>query len=120
MSSSHCIPARPKIFLEPGDAIRRTAGQGLWGQQYREANVKAGVLRWTLPLAVFLGVALCGVGVARAETNNCGEPPEPSHYLAQSGDTEDAQHLTVERTFAGQGRLEFNMCSGELHIERGH
>jgi hypothetical protein len=58
--------------------------------------------------------------VARAENNNCGEPPDPSHYVAQSGDTEDAQHLTAERAFTGQGRLELNMCSGELHIERGH
>jgi hypothetical protein len=58
--------------------------------------------------------------MAQAENNNCGEPPDPSHYVAQSGDTEDAQHLAVERSFTGQGRLEFNMCSGELRIERGH
>lgn len=78
--------------------------------------MKAGVLRWILPL-----LALCGMGlVAQAENNNCGEPPDPSHYVAQSGDTEDAQHLAVERDFTGQGRLEFNMCSGELRIERGH
>ena len=77
-------------------------------------------MRWALPL-VLGGVTLFGMGVAaRAENNNCGEPPDPSHYVAQSGDTEDAQHLTVERTFTGQGHLEFNMCSGELRIERGH
>jgi hypothetical protein len=79
-------------------------------------HVKAGVLRWSLPL-----LALCGIGtVAQAENNNCGEPPDPSHYVVQTGDTEDAQHLAVERDFTGQGRLEFNMCSGELRIERGH
>jgi hypothetical protein len=78
--------------------------------------VKARVAQWTLPLLV-----LCGMGVgARAENNNCGEPPDPSHYIAQSGDVEDAQHMIVERTFTGQGRLELNMCSGELRIERGH
>jgi hypothetical protein len=66
-------------------------------------------------------LVLCGTGlVARAENNNCGQPPDPSHYVAQSGDVEDAQHMTVERTFNGQGRLELNMCSGELRIERGH
>jgi hypothetical protein len=77
-------------------------------------------MRWALPL-VLGGVTLFGMGVAaRAENNNCGEPPDPSHYVAESGDTEDAQHLTVVRTFTGQGHLEFNMCSGELRIERGH
>lgn len=78
--------------------------------------MKAGVLRWTLPL-----LALCAMGtVAHAENNNCGEPPAESHYVAQSGDTEDAQHMTVARPFRGEGRLEFNMCSGELRIERSH
>jgi hypothetical protein len=89
---------------------------GALGHELGEVKVKDGVLRWTLVL-----LALCGMGgMARAESNNCGEPPEPSHYVAQSGDSEDAQHMTVERTFPGQGRLEFNMCSGELRIERGH
>jgi hypothetical protein len=77
-------------------------------------------MRWALPLGL-CGVVLFGMGVAaRAENNNCGEPPDPSHYVAQSGDTENAQHLAVERTFNGQGKLELNMCSGELRIERGH
>ena len=77
-------------------------------------------MRWVLPLGL-CGVVLCGMSVtARADTNNCGEPPGPSHYVAQSGDTEDAQHLAVERTFTGQGKLELNVCSGELRIERGH
>ena len=62
-------------------------------------------------------VALAGMGcMARADGHSCGEPPEPSHYVAQSGDTEDAQHFAVERIFAGQGTLELNVCSGELHI----
>jgi hypothetical protein len=75
---------------------------------------------WAL-LPGICSVVLLGMGIAaRAENNNCGEPPDPSHYVAQSGDTEDAQHLAVERTFTGQGHLEFNMCSGELRIERGH
>jgi hypothetical protein len=58
--------------------------------------------------------------VARAENNNCGQPPDPSQYVALSGDVEDAQRMIVERTFTGQGRLELNMCSGELRIERGY
>src|ERR1700751_4538054 len=53
---------------------------------------------------------------ARANNQNCGEPPERSHYVPQSGDTEDAQHLSVDRAFAGQGTLELNVCSGEIHI----
>jgi hypothetical protein len=78
------------------------------------------VTRWVLPL-VLCGAVLCGMGVAaRADTNNCGDPPAKSDYVAQSGDTEDAQHLALERTFTGQGRLELNVCSGELRIERGH
>jgi hypothetical protein len=77
-------------------------------------------MRWALRVGL-CGVTLLGMGVAaRAENNNCGESPDPSHYVAQSGDTEDAQHMAVERTFTGQGHLEFNMCSGELRIERGH
>ena len=77
-------------------------------------------MRWALPLGL-CGVVLCGMSVtARADTNNCGEPPGPSHYVAQSGDTEDAEHLAVERTFTGQGKLELNVCSGELRIDRGH
>jgi hypothetical protein len=77
-------------------------------------------MRWALRVGL-CGVTLLGMGVAaRAENNNCGESPAPSHYVAQSGDTEDAQHMAVERTFTGQGHLEFNMCSGELRIERGH
>ena len=78
--------------------------------------MKARVARWTLPLLLLSGLGV----VARAENNNCSERPDPSHYVAQSGDVEDAQHMTVERTFTGQGRLELNMCSGELRIERGH
>jgi len=77
-------------------------------------------MRRTLLLGL-CGVVLFGMEIAaQAENNNCGEPPDPSHYVAQSGDTEDAQHMAVERTFTGQGHLEFNMCSGELRIERGH
>jgi hypothetical protein len=72
--------------------------------------------RWSWLLLVLCGMA----AVAHAENNNCGDPPDPSHYIAQSGDTEDAQHFAVDRTFTGQGKLEFNMCSGELRIERGH
>jgi hypothetical protein len=71
-------------------------------------------------------IVLCALGlsagalVARAESNNCGEPPDPTHYVAQPGDTEDAQHIAIERSFTGQGRLELNVCSGELHIKPGH
>ena len=64
--------------------------------------------RWSWLLLVLCGMA----AVAHAENNNCGDPPDPSHYIAQSGDTEDAQHFAVDRTFTGQGKLEFNMCSG--------
>jgi hypothetical protein len=77
-------------------------------------------MRWALLLGL-CGVVLFGMEIAaQAENNNCGEPPDPSHYVAQSGDTEDAQHMAVERSFTGHGHLEFNMCSGELRIERGH
>ena len=70
------------------------------------------VVRWAC-----VCVALAAMGrAALADGNSCGEPPEPSHYVAQSGDSEDAQHFAVERTFAGQGNLELNVCSGELHI----
>ena len=76
----------------------------------------AAVVRWAV------GSALCGLllsagsPVAQAGNNNCGEPPEPSHYVAQPGDREDAQHFIVERSFNGEGKLELNVCSGELHI----
>lgn len=78
--------------------------------------------RWRRRVVLWASVCmLAGVAwTARAENNNCGEPPEHSHYVVQSGDTEDAQHLAVERTFAGQGTLELNVCSGELHIKPGH
>ena len=89
---------------------------GVLGYEHGRRMVKVGVLHWSLLL-----LALCSTGtVAHAENNNCGEPPDSSHYVAQSGDAENAQHLAVERTFTGQGHMEFNMCSGELHIERGH
>jgi hypothetical protein len=97
--------------------------------QAREGHVRvrgpnAAVVRWTC--RVFFVAMLCGLmvsaaaPVARAENNNCGEPPDPSRYVAQPGDTEDAQHIAVERSFTGQGRLELNVCSGELHIKPGH
>jgi hypothetical protein len=66
------------------------------------------------------GLLAGGVAAARADTHSCGEPPEESHYVAQPGDSEDAQHFAAERAFNGEGRLELNMCSGELHIEPGH
>jgi hypothetical protein len=78
----------------------------------RARNWTAVGMRWAC-----VCVALAAMGsTARAETNNCGEPPELSHYVAQTGDTEDAQHFAVERAFNGQGKLELNVCSGELHI----
>jgi hypothetical protein len=68
-----------------------------------------------------LAVVILAVSAgATAEINNCGEPPDESRYVVQPGDTEDAQHLAVERVFDGRGRLELNMCSGELRIERGN
>jgi hypothetical protein len=70
---------------------------------------------------VICGMLAGGAAAARADTtHNCGEPPEQSHYVAQPGDTEDAQHFSAARAFNGEGRLELNVCSGELHIERGH
>ena len=82
------------------------------------------VLRWTFPVlfVASLGGFLISAAapVARAESNNCGEPPDHPHYVAQPGDTEDAQHIAMERSFAGHGSLELNVCSGELHIEPGH
>jgi hypothetical protein len=72
-------------------------------------------------LTMFWALTLSAVAlVARAENNNCGEPPDPTHYVAQSGDTEDAQHIVMQRSFNGQGKLELNVCSGELHIKPGH
>jgi hypothetical protein len=73
--------------------------------------------RWNRALLWVSVCMLAGAAwTARAESNNCGEPPESSHYVAQNGDTEDGQHFAVERTFAGQGTLELNVCSGEVHI----
>lgn len=72
-------------------------------------------------LVMFCALTLSAAALmARAESNNCGEPPDPTHYVPQSGDTEDAQHIAVERSFNGQGRFELNVCSGELHIKPGH
>jgi hypothetical protein len=64
--------------------------------------------------------ALAAGATSCAESNNCGQPPNPSNYVAQPGDTEDAKHMAVERKFAGQSKLELNVCSGELHIKPGH
>ena len=78
----------------------------------RASSWNAGTVRWACVCAVFACIGFA----AHADNQNCGEPPEHSHYVPQSGDTEDAQHLAMERTFAGQGTLELNVCSGELHI----
>lgn len=59
-----------------------------------------------------------GIGARADATHSCGEPPEHSHYVAQPGDSEDAQHFAAQREFNGEGKLELNVCSGELHIER--
>ena len=60
--------------------------------------------------AIFWVLALSATALmARAENNNCGEPPDPAHYVAQPGDTEDAQHIAMERSFTGQGKLELNV-----------
>ena len=84
----------------------------------------AAVLRWAFPVlsvAIFGGFLISATTpAARAENNNCGEPPDPTRYVAQPGDTEDSQHIAMERSFAGHGSLELNVCSGELHIEPGH
>ena len=84
----------------------------------------AAVLRWAfsvLCVAIFGGLLTSTAApAAHAENNNCGEPPDPTHYVAQPGDTEDAQHIAMERGFAGHGSLELNVCSGELHVEPGH
>jgi hypothetical protein len=79
----------------------------------------AAVVRWTVGFALCGLLLSAGTPAALAGNNNCGEPPEPSHYVAQPGDREDAQHFAVERTFSGQGTLELNVCSGELHIRAG-
>jgi hypothetical protein len=80
------------------------------------AKVQAGFSKW-----IFMLVALTSIsGGACAENHNCGEPPDPSRYVAAPGDHEDAQHLSLDRVFSGRGRLELNMCSGELRIEPGH
>jgi hypothetical protein len=72
-------------------------------------------------MVVFSALVVSTAGrLARAENHDCGEPPDPTSYVAQSGDTEDAQHIAMERSFTGEGRLELNVCSGELHIKRGN
>ncbi len=63
-------------------------------------------------------MSLLGGGHAWAEGNECGQPAKQSHYVAQAGDTADATHLSASRAFAGVGRLEVNMCGGELQIRR--
>jgi hypothetical protein len=88
-----------------------------------KVRIAAAVRRVCLVIfcAMFYVLALGAAAlVAQAETNNCGEPPDPAHYVAQPGDTEDAQHIAMERNFTGQGKLELNVCSGELHIKPGH
>lgn len=79
------------------------------------------IWRRLLPLlAICVGCCLTMAARAESENTNCGEPPHPSQYAPQSGDVEGAQSLSLERVFKGEGKLEVNMCSGELRIERGH
>jgi hypothetical protein len=77
-------------------------------------------MRWALLVLIFASIVSAAATMACAENNNCGEPPDPTNYVAQPGDTENAQHMAMERSFTGQGKLELNVCSGELHIKRGH
>jgi hypothetical protein len=80
-----------------------------------EAYLHGGT-RWLVVLLL-----ACGLGsAARAENNNCGEPPEKSHYVAIDADSEDAQHLVAERPFTGEGQFELNVCAGEVRVQRGH
>ena len=92
----------------------------MWEADVRVKGRNAAVARWAY-LAMFAALMASAAGtLARAENQDCGEPPGPTSYVAQPGDTEDAQHIAMERSFAGQGRLELDVCSGELHIKRGH
>ena len=104
--------------LPPMDSriAAQTSGRG--GVRVRGRN--AAVMRWALLVFIFASIVSAAATVARAENNNCGEPPDATNYMAQPGDTEDAQHMAMERRFTGEGTLELNVCSGELHIKRGH
>jgi hypothetical protein len=86
-----------------------------------EVGVRAVLLRSVVArLVVGLMVVSGAAAAARAENNNCGEPPEKSHYVAVEADSEDAQHLVAERPFSGEGQFELNVCAGEVRVQRGH
>ena len=92
----------------------------MWEADVRVKGRNTALARWAY-LVMFTALTASAAGtLARAESQDCGEPPGPTSYVAQRGDTEDAQHIAMERSFAGQGKLELDMCSGELHIKQGH
>jgi hypothetical protein len=92
----------------------------MWEAEVRVKGRNEAPARWAYLVVFCALLANAASTLARAESNDCGEPPDPTSYVAQSGDTEDAQHIAMERSFTGQGKLELNVCSGELRIKRGH
>ncbi len=55
-------------------------------------------------------------GVSRAD-DNCGKPDHPSTYQPRAGDVSSSTRLDVTRAFSGTGKLEIDVCSGELRVE---
>ena len=58
-----------------------------------------------------------GLGVARANENNCDDGPvAPSKFHQQAGDTVQAKHLALVRPFDGTGRLVVNICNADVRV----
>ncbi len=74
---------------------------------------------YTALLSAVVLTLVCG-GVARAEANDCSQPPKESHYAPLAGEVEDGSHFSVQRPFYGAERLELNVCAGELRVRRSN
>ncbi len=55
---------------------------------------------------------------ARADTQDCTTTPGASDYVAQSGDVDEAQHISLARELTGIHKLQLFTCTGKLQIER--
>jgi hypothetical protein len=53
---------------------------------------------------------------AWADENHCTDTPKQSQYVPQPGDVEGMDHLSLSRPFDGSGRLELDVCAGQLRV----